>query len=224
MLRILFITRNYPPKVGGLEEYSYHLIREFESRVPTHKITLSKSKKHLPWFFPYSFFKALYVIRKYPVSHVHLCDGMLAPVGQLLKGLTGTTVTATVHGLDITYRNPLYQKVIPLCIESLDRIVCVSRSTREEVLTRTRIFPENCAVIPNGVNSDEMCLPQSKSELLRKFESVNPSNIFKPENFVHTWPPGKEKRGCMVYGARDAETTGRICLPGRRGRFRKSAY
>ena len=24
-LKPLFITRNYPPKVGGLEEYSYHL-------------------------------------------------------------------------------------------------------------------------------------------------------------------------------------------------------
>ena len=41
-LRILFITRNYPSKVGGLEEYSYNLIREFESREFTHKSTLPK--------------------------------------------------------------------------------------------------------------------------------------------------------------------------------------
>ncbi len=169
---ILFITRNYPPKVGGLEEYSYHLIREFESRVTTFKITLSKSKKHLVWFLPYSFFKALYLIRKFSVSHVHLCDGMLAPVGRLLKGLTGTTVTATVHGLDITYRNPFYQKVIPLCIESLDRIVCVSRSTRDALLKRAHIFPENCVVIPNGVNPDEMFSYRSKAELLRECEAL----------------------------------------------------
>ncbi len=50
--RILFITRNYPPKVGGLEEYSYNLIREFESHESTHKITLSKSIKYLIWFLP----------------------------------------------------------------------------------------------------------------------------------------------------------------------------
>ena len=101
--RTLFITRNYPPKVGGLEEYSYSLIREFASHNIIYKITLSKSKKHLLWFFPCSFFKALYVIRRHSVQHVHLCDGLLAPVGLLLKGLTGATVTVTVHGLDITY-------------------------------------------------------------------------------------------------------------------------
>ena len=82
---ILFITRNYPPKVGGLEEYSYNLIREFEAHGSTHKITLSKSIIHLIWFFPYSFFRALYLIRKQSIQSVHLCDGLLSPVGLLLR-------------------------------------------------------------------------------------------------------------------------------------------
>ena len=95
--QILFITRNYPPKVGGLETYSYNLIKEFEAQGSTYRITLPKSIKHLIWFFPYSFFNALYLIRKYSVKHVHLCDGLLAPVGVLLKSLTRVGVTATVH-------------------------------------------------------------------------------------------------------------------------------
>ena len=169
---ILFITRNYPPKVGGLEEYSYNLIKEFETHEITFKITLSKSKKHLLWFFPYSFFKALYVIRKYSVQHVHLCDGLLSPVGLLLKGLTGATVTATVHGLDITYEHPAYQKFIPRCIEKLDRIVCVSCSTRDEVLERTRLLPHDCIVIPNGIRPNGMYLSQPKKELRREFENL----------------------------------------------------
>jgi len=166
---ILFITRNYPPKVGGLEKYSFNLIETFATHTTTHKTTLSKSKKHLLWFLPYSLFKALFIIRKFSVSHVHLCDGLLAPVGLILKRLTRAKVTATIHGLDITYGNLLYQKVIPWCIERLDRIVCVSRSTRDEVLKRTRISPGNCAVIPNGVNPDAMFLPQSKRALNRRF-------------------------------------------------------
>jgi glycosyltransferase involved in cell wall biosynthesis len=169
---ILFITRNYPPKVGGLEKYSLNLIEAFVSHTTTHKITLSKSKKHLLWFFPFALVKALFVIRKFSVSRVHLCDGLLAPVGLLLKRLTGKTVTATVHGLDVTYGNSLYQKIIPWCIEKLDRIVCVSRSTREEVFKRTRVLPENCVVIPNGIMPDEMVLSQPKRELLRKFEAL----------------------------------------------------
>jgi glycosyltransferase involved in cell wall biosynthesis len=155
---ILFITRNYPPKVGGLEKYSFNLIETFSSRMITHRISLSKSNKHLLWFFPYSLLKALLIIGKNSVSHVHLCDAMLAPVGFLLKIVTGSTVTATVHGLDITYDNPLYQKIVPWCLERLDRIVCVSRSTRQELLKRTRLPPENCVVISNGIMPDEMYL------------------------------------------------------------------
>ena len=168
---ILFITRNYPPKVGGLEEYSYHLIKEFEAHEITFKITLSKPKKHLLWFFPYSFFKALYIIQKYSVQHVHLCDGLLSPVGVLLKFLTGAKVTVTLHGLDITYDNPFYQMFIPRCVTKLDGIVCVSHSTRDECLGRVVPCP-NHTVIPNGIRPGQLYLEPPKNELRRKLESL----------------------------------------------------
>jgi len=170
-LRILFITRNYPPKVGGLEEYSYNLIREFGAHGSTHKITLSKSIKHLIWFLPYSFFRALYLIVRYSVQSVHLCDGLLSPVGLLLKLLTGAKITITIHGLDITYDNPFYQVFIPWCITRLDGVVCVSRSTRDECIRRG-IPPSNCTVIPNGIRPDQLYLQQPKNELRRRLENL----------------------------------------------------
>jgi glycosyltransferase involved in cell wall biosynthesis len=168
---ILFITRNYPPKVGGLEIYSYNLIKEFEANEITFKITLSRSIKHLIWFFPYSFFKALYLIRKHSVQHVHLCDGLLSPVGVLLKFLTNAKVTVTLHGLDITYPHPLYQMFIPRCVTKLDGIVCVSHSTRDECVRRITPCP-NCTVIPNGIRPDQLYFQQSKNELRRKLERL----------------------------------------------------
>ena len=169
--RILFITRNYPPKVGGLEEYSYNLIREFESHEFTHKITLSKSIKHLIWFLPYSFFRALYLIRKYSIQSIHLCDGLLSPLGLLLKLLTGSKVTVTIHGLDVTYDNYFYQMLIPWCLSRLDGVVCVSHSTRDECVRRG-IPPSNCTVIPNGIRPDQLYLPQPKNGLRRKLENL----------------------------------------------------
>ena len=168
---ILFITRNYPPKVGGLEEYSYHLIKEFEAHEITFKITLSKSIKHLIWFLPYSFLKALYFIRKYSVQHVHLCDGLLSPVGLLLKFLTGAKVTVTLHGLDITYPHPLYQMFIPRCVTKLDGVICVSHSTRDECVRRVVPCP-NHTVIPNGIRPNQLYLEPPKNELRRKLESL----------------------------------------------------
>jgi len=169
--RILFITRNYPPKVGGLETYSYNLIREFEAHEITYKITLSKSIKHLIWFFPYSFFRALYLIRKYSIQSVHLCDGALSPVGLLLKLLAGSKVTATIHGLDITYKHPFYQIFIPWCITKLDGVVCVSRSTQDECVRRG-IPPLNCTVIPNGIRPGQLYLREPENELCRRLENL----------------------------------------------------
>lgn len=169
--RILFITRNYPPKVGGLETYSYNLIKEFEAHGSTHKITLSKSIKHLIWFLPYSFFKAFSLIRRYSIPSVHLCDGLLAPVGLLLRLLTGANVTVTIHGLDVTYKNQFYQLLIPWCITRLDAVICVSRSTRDECVRR-HIPRSSCKVIPNGIRTDQLYVRRSRNELHRRFENL----------------------------------------------------
>ena len=157
---ILFITRNYPPKTGGLEAYSYHLIREFESRATgtsVHKIVLTRSVGHLVWFLPYGFARALYLILRHSIPSVHLCDGLLAPVGLLLKRLTKATVSITIHGLDITYPNNCYQWVVPRCVRRLDTVVCVSRATRDACLGRG-ITAGRCTVIANGIDPDEFAM------------------------------------------------------------------
>jgi glycosyltransferase involved in cell wall biosynthesis len=162
---ILFITRNYPPKVGGLETYSYHLIRQFETNGRTLKITLGKSKVHLLWFLPFCFLKAAYWCWKHSVCAIHLCDGLLSPIGLVLRVATRARVSITVHGLDVTYRVPGYQRLIPACLRRLDLIVCVSRSTRDACLQRG--IPDNkCHVIPNGIDPEALQLPADHEPLL----------------------------------------------------------
>ena len=161
---LLFITRNYPPQVGGLENYSYNLINEFEKQGSTWKIIFSKSKIHLIWFLPYCFFKALLMVRKYHIDTLHLCEAFLSPVGLLLKVLTGRNVTTSVHGLDITFPNRLYQAIIPKCVSQLDLVICVSRSTRDECKMRG-IPRQKCEVIPNGVTASNFLLSESPNEV-----------------------------------------------------------
>ena len=160
---ILFISRNYPPKTGGLEIYSYHLIRAFAAKHKVEKIVLSKGRWHLIWFFPWALFKALWIQIVHGRIPVHLCDGLLAPLGAVLKLLTRTRVTATLHGLDVTYANPLYQKLIPPCLAYLDQLVCVSRATMQEA-SRRGLADVKCTVIANGVNPDEIYNPELAAE------------------------------------------------------------
>jgi len=91
--------------------------------------------------------------------------------------MTGIKVSVTIHGLDITYDNGLYQKIIPWCVERLDKIVCVSHATRGQLLKRTRIPAGNCIVVPNGITPDRFYLPQSKSELRRNIETLVPVSL-----------------------------------------------
>jgi phosphatidyl-myo-inositol dimannoside synthase len=168
---ILIITRNYPPQTGGLENYSFNLVRELRRLMPVRVIALNKSKAHLIWFLPMSFLKGLMAIYGRSIRRVHLCDGFLATLGLLLKILSNARVSVSVHGLDITFPNRVYQRVIPYCLARLDENVCVSRATRDECICRG-VPAQRCSVIPNGVNIEEIYLPVDRNRLLRQIESV----------------------------------------------------
>ena len=180
---LLFITRNYPPQVGGLENYSYNLINEFEKQGSTWKIFFSKSKINLFWFLPYCFFKAILMIRNYRIDALHLCDAFLSPMGLLLKYITGRKVTTTVHGLDITFPNRLYQAIIPRCVSRLDIVICVSRSTRDECAKRG-IPQQNCRVIPNGITPSDFILSKSPGEVRLILEKVLETSFLEKKVLV----------------------------------------
>jgi glycosyltransferase involved in cell wall biosynthesis len=167
----LFITRNFPPQVGGLENYSYHLIREFEKKYPTHKITLGRPKKHLGWFLPYCCIKALSVYRRCHPSNIHLCDGVLAPVGIILKRTTRARISITIHGLDVTFGNYFYQRVIPRWIASMDAVICVSRSTRDACVQHG-ISRQKCYVISNGIDPAEFQLTSAEETQISSLEAL----------------------------------------------------
>jgi phosphatidylinositol alpha-1,6-mannosyltransferase len=167
--RFLFITRNYPPKVGGLEAYSYNLIQEFEKHHIVFKIVLTRSNIHLFWFFPYSLLAALFFTWRHGIGYIHLCDGVLSPLGILLKAFSGAHLSISIHGLDITYRNSFYQLMIPWCVARLDKIICVSHATLQEC-RRRRVPIHRCTVIPNGIHPDEIYRPNSKNDLRNKLE------------------------------------------------------
>jgi phosphatidylinositol alpha-1,6-mannosyltransferase len=186
--KIIIISRNYPPKIGGLESYSYNLIKEFEKHHHVIKIVLSKSIRHLIWFAPYSFIKSLNLAGSHSIRHIHLCDAVLAPIGLLLKLSLDVQVSVSVHGLDITYGHILYKSLIPRCVARLDRIISVSQATRSECQRRD-IPLKNCTVIPNGIRSNEHYLAEARDDLRMELEKMT---------------------GCAVRNSKILATVGRL--------------
>ncbi len=160
-MTVLFITRKYPPSTGGMENFSYGLISNYPG--PKQTITLGKNQIHLLWFYPYALLRGIWTILTKRIDLIHLGDGVMTPLGYLLKLLTGKKVVFTAHGLDINYQNPLYQLIMPFFLRRMDHVFCVSRSTREECI-KIGIPADQISVIPNGIDPQEWTITTSKAE------------------------------------------------------------
>lgn len=165
--KILIISRKYPPSVGGMQAYAKNFIRHMERIYHVDKILLKGGQANLIWFLPYAFVKAIVLMLKNSYDVVYLCDGLLAPVGVMLKKIFRAKTAVTVHGLDVTYNGFLYQRVVPEAIKALDKVVCVSGNTMTECVKRG-IKKEKCVVITNGIEPDEYNLETPPEECGRK--------------------------------------------------------
>lgn len=150
-MRVLFITRKYPPQVGGMESFSFGLINNISCEKEA--IILNKKQIHLIWWLPYALIKSLFKARK--VDYVHLGDGLLAPLGLIIKKIIHKPVAVTVHGLDIMYKNILYQKICVNSLKYLDKVICVSKSTKQDCLEK-KIPEKKLYIIPNGIDTNKI--------------------------------------------------------------------
>lgn len=141
-MNVLFVTRKYPPMVGGMENLSYQLTTGFRS--PKSILSLGRSQKHLVWFLPFATLRTAAEARHHDV--VHLGDALLGIVG-LIPRLLGRPVAVTVHGLDLTYRSRVYQWYLRRFLNA-SAYIAVSESTRAIAVSRG-LSPVH--VIPNGV-------------------------------------------------------------------------
>src|SRR5437762_3307765 len=143
-MKVLFITRKYPPMVGGMEALSYFLTTGFPE--PKKIVSLGRSQLHLFWFLPYALLRAAVTSPFYDV--VHLGDPLLAVVGVVPRFLFRRPVMVTVHGLDITFESKLYQWYSRHFLHA-SAYLAISESTRE-IAEKRGLHP--VSVVPVGVS------------------------------------------------------------------------
>ncbi len=166
-MRVLFITRKYPPQVGGMEQFSYGLIKNFPEQKKT--IILDKSQHNLWWWLPYA--ALLGIIKGWTVDLIHLGDVVLTPVGRVIKFFTGKPVVVTAHGLDVIYSGQLFQKLNLPALRKMDKVICVSRQTVQECLKRG-VEEKKIVVIPNGIDVNKFRLQPATSNLQPRQKTI----------------------------------------------------
>ena len=162
-MNILFISRAFPPVIGGIEKQNHEISQALANICNTDIIANRRGKYFLPLFLPYAAFRALTGFRKYDA--ILLGDGVLAIIGWLLKLVSVKPVACIVHGLDLTYKNAGYQKFwVNIVLKRLDKLVAVGNETIHQGVMRG--IPESKFVfIPNGVSITTLQPDYSRRDL-----------------------------------------------------------
>lgn len=170
-MKILFISRAYPPIVGGIENQNWELGKWLGKISEVKIIANKKGKKILPFFLPYVILKSLIIAGKYDA--ILLGDGVLGIAGWFIKIFRKKPVICVVHGLDLTFKSGIYQKFwVQKFIKKLDKLIAVGNETVK--VAKEKGIPENKIVfIPNGIdtekfigNSDRLKIERITGELL----------------------------------------------------------
>ncbi len=108
-IKVLFVTRGYSQNAGGMERFSYEMIKRLSrhERIDATVIAYTGHRLLAPFFVFSGLTRVLAAARKSDV--VHLGDPLLSLQGWMIKKLYKTPVAVTVHGLDILYPNFVYQ-------------------------------------------------------------------------------------------------------------------
>lgn len=152
-MNILFISRRFPPSVGGMQRYAYDLHQAISEQTNVKLIKWGGSNAYLPVVLPYFFIRASWLLATRKIDIIHMQDGLPSPMAVVLKWIFRKPLCVVVHGLDVTYENNLYQAVIPRALKRADHIFCVSSATRDEVTARG-IDLEKTSVVPLGITDD----------------------------------------------------------------------
>jgi glycosyltransferase involved in cell wall biosynthesis len=147
-MRLLFITRTYPPLIGGMERFASDFYENYRVTADIDLLANSGGKKTFVFFLVKTIFFLVGHSRSYDV--VHLYDGVLFPLIPVIKLSSKARVSLTVNGLDIVYSRFGYQRIMPFFLKMADMIIAISQYTAQQC--RARGVPaEKVIAIPIGV-------------------------------------------------------------------------
>lgn len=142
--RILLITRNLPPLVGGMERLNWHMADELAKQAnvevigPTgaadskpESVTLTEAPlKPLSLFLLVALFKGLWICFRRKPNIILAGSGLTAPITWLLSKLCGARSAVYLHGFDIAVEHTLYRKLWRSTFQKLDHVIVNSTPTQ----------------------------------------------------------------------------------------------
>lgn len=168
-MRILFLSRAFPPTIGGIEKQNAEVAEFLAKKTHLTLIANRRGKSFLPFFLPFAMLQILIKAPKHDV--LLLGDGVIAPLGAVAKFFfPHLAVVSIIHGLDLTYGKQsgifaqAYSRINIPSLKKIDGVIGVSAETKRTALS-VGIQPEKAFVIPNGVDPIFFDVTHTRTEL-----------------------------------------------------------
>jgi glycosyltransferase involved in cell wall biosynthesis len=176
-MHILFVSRKFPPSVGGMEQFAYDLSTSLAAKTEVTAVTWGGQGrlKAVLVALPYLFVRSFLVIFRQDIDIIHVNDGVMAPIGYLLSKLFDKPFVVVIHGLDITYTNPLFKAVVPWAVRRAEAVFCISQAAAEQV-SRHGIASERIVTVPLAVQ-DTIHKKSNRDEALRRMDLPEDSKL-----------------------------------------------
>ena len=162
--RILLITRNLPPLVGGMEKLMLNLangLAEYADVTivgPTgcsaffpDDLVAYEFAENAPTFILSSTWKALRLCHSHDFDIIIGGSGLVSPTLRILGRIFGCKTLVYLHGLDLVVNNIIYQSVFTPCHRRLSRVLVNSSNTLHLAMEKG-IVGERISIVNPGTN------------------------------------------------------------------------
>tara|TARA_R110000764_G_scaffold116652_2_gene203624 strand:+ start:206 stop:1435 length:1230 start_codon:yes stop_codon:yes gene_type:complete len=178
--RILIITRNLPPLVGGMERLNIHMAQELSKYAdvkiigpkgaaavnPSDIVIFEAPLSPLPLFMVTAFFKALWVALVWRPNLILAGSGLTAPLAWGISKVCSAESAAYLHGFDITVKHTIYQKLWAPVFKRLGYVM-VNSSPTQKLALAAGVSESKVAIIYPGVKLPDKPQPPENIQAFR---------------------------------------------------------
>lgn len=147
----LFVTRKFPPSVGGMETLAEAVWRGVQGAHPSaRKISLGRSNPHLVWWLPWAVLRVGALLARRKVDQVLCADALTYAAVRPLLRVFRVPGVVVVNGLDITYDNRVYRAGVLPALRSASKVLAISAATARAA-EAVGVPPHRLAILPLGL-------------------------------------------------------------------------
>ncbi|WP_174493861.1 glycosyltransferase family 4 protein [Acinetobacter sp. Marseille-Q1623] len=180
--KILIITRNLPPLIGGMERLNWHIADELSHNHDVILLSHNKGKEiapskcnfygvrlnPLPIFLILAFLKTFFICLTQKPDVLFAGSGLTAPIAVFWAKIFRKKSIVYIHGLDIATNHPIYNFIWVPAIRMANKIIANSTPTFDICITKA-VQKNKLAIIHPGVSfppksRDEQLIQQLKNQ------------------------------------------------------------